>query len=126
MHSIREIYKIGRGPSSSHTMGPERACEVMKREYRSATAFEVTPYGSLAKTGEGHRTDYAITQTFGEIPCRILKDPQKADLPHPNTMEIVALRNGEELGRRTYLSVGGGDIRVAGEEAAATEDRRHG
>ena len=103
-------------------MGPERACEAMKKDYRGATAFEVTLYGSLAKTGEGHRTDYAITQTFGEIPCRIRKDPQKTDLPHPNTMEIVALCNGQELGRRTYLSVGGGDIRVAGEEAAEKEE----
>lgn len=121
MHSIREIYKIGRGPSSSHTMGPERACEAMKKEYRDATAFEVTLYGSLAKTGEGHRTDYAIRQTFGEIPCRIDKDTTKTDLPHPNTMEIVALQNGRELGRKTWLSVGGGDIRAAGEEAPAEQ-----
>ena len=118
MQSIREIFKIGRGPSSSHTMGPERACASMKNQYKTATAFEVTLYGSLAKTGEGHRTDYAIRQTFGEIPCHIVKNTQKTDLPHPNTLEIVALQNGHELARQTFLSVGGGDIRLAGEERA--------
>ena len=117
MHSIREIYKIGRGPSSSHTIGPERACLYMIEHYKSAAAFDVTLYGSLAKTGEGHRTDYVIRQTFGKTPCLIRKDTEKTDLPHPNTMEIVALQNGVELGRRTFLSVGGGDLRIVGETA---------
>ena len=115
MQSIREIYKIGRGPSSSHTIGPERACLLMKAQYKAAAAFEVTLYGSLAKTGEGHRTDYVIRQTFGEIPCQIYRDVKKNDLPHPNTMTVVALRNGEELGRKTFMSVGGGDLRIVGE-----------
>lgn len=122
MHSIREIYKIGRGPSSSHTMGPEKACIYMKEKYREANCFEVTLFGSLAKTGAGHRTDYAIMQTFGAIPCQIFKNEEKTDLPHPNTMEITAIRNGEILGKETVLSIGGGDIRIAGEEASK-EDR---
>ena len=118
MHSIREIYKIGRGPSSSHTIGPERACLSMLARYKTATAFEVTLFGSLAKTGEGHRTDYVIRQTFGKTPCQIRKDTEKTDLPHPNTMTVTALCNGEVLGEKTFLSVGGGDIRVVGEPAA--------
>lgn len=117
MHSIREIYKIGRGPSSSHTMGPEKACIYMKEKYRDANCFEVTLFGSLAKTGAGHRTDYAILQTFGSIPCQIYKDTEKTELPHPNTMEIKAIRNGEVLGKETVLSIGGGDIRILGEKA---------
>ena len=116
MRSIREIYKIGRGPSSSHTMGPERACLYMKEKYKSANCFEVTLYGSLAKTGAGHRTDYAIRQTFGDTPCLIYRNEEKTDLPHPNTMEISAIRNGELLGKSTVLSVGGGDIVVDGVE----------
>ncbi len=114
MKSIREIYKIGRGPSSSHTMGPERACLYMKEKYKRANCFEVTLYGSLAKTGAGHRTDYAIRQTFDRVPCLINKNTEKTDLPHPNTMEIVAIRDGEVLGRETVCSIGGGDIEING------------
>ena len=114
MKSIREIYKIGRGPSSSHTMGPERACLYMKEKYKRANCFEVTLYGSLAKTGAGHRTDYAIRQTFDRVPCLINKNTEKTDLPHPNTMEIAAIRNGEILGKETVCSVGGGDIEIDG------------
>ncbi|MBR5410567.1 MAG: L-serine ammonia-lyase, iron-sulfur-dependent, subunit alpha [Clostridia bacterium] len=114
MKSIREIYKIGRGPSSSHTMGPERACLYMKEKYKRANCFEVTLYGSLAKTGAGHRTDYAIRQTFDRVPCLINKNTEKTDLPHPNTMEIAAIRNGEVLGKETVCSIGGGDIEING------------
>ena len=115
MKSIHEIYKIGRGPSSSHTMGPERACLYMKETFKDANCFEVTLFGSLAKTGAGHRTDYAIRQTFGDIPCLIYKNTEKEDLPHPNTMELVAIKNGEVLGKKTVCSVGGGDITIDGE-----------
>ena len=115
MQTIKEIFKIGRGPSSSHTIGPERACLYMQSHYKNATAFEVTLFGSLAKTGEGHRTDYVIRQTFGQTPCQIRKDAAKTDLPHPNTMTVTAIRNGEALGEKTFLSVGGGDIRIVGE-----------
>ena len=115
MQSIKEIYKIGRGPSSSHTMGPAKACEIMLERYPAASAFEVTLFGSLAKTGEGHRTDYAIRQTFGKTPCQIYKDTEKTDLPHPNTLRIIALSHGEELGCHTFISVGGGDLQIVGE-----------
>lgn len=114
MYSIREIYRIGRGPSSSHTMGPESACKKMLEEYPQANQFQVTLYGSLAKTGKGHRTDYAIEQTFGAIPVTILFDYEKEELPHPNTMVIAAYRDGEELCRKMVCSVGGGAIEIDG------------
>ena len=63
MQSLREIYKIGRGPSSSHTMGPERAINIMRERYPNADLFKITLYGSLALTGSGHGTDTVIAKT---------------------------------------------------------------
>ena len=60
MKSLRELYKIGRGPSSSHTMGPMRAAQIFLEDHRNASSFQVTLYGSLAATGKGHMTDVAI------------------------------------------------------------------
>ena len=65
MKSLTELYKIGRGPSSSHTMGPERACKAFMKQYPEANEFRVILYGSLAKTGKGHGTDQVIIKTFG-------------------------------------------------------------
>ena len=65
MESLRELYKIGVGPSSSHTMGPQKASEIIKKRYPDADMITVTLYGSLAKTGKGHRTDYIVEQTLG-------------------------------------------------------------
>ncbi|MBQ2614645.1 MAG: L-serine ammonia-lyase, iron-sulfur-dependent, subunit alpha [Clostridia bacterium] len=121
MFSIKEIYRIGRGPSSSHTMGPEKACKEMRKQNPEADRFSVTLYGSLAKTGKGHRTDYAIEQTFGEIPVDIRFDYDKEDLPHPNTMEIIAYRGETELSKKTVCSVGGGAIEVLGEPRTQSE-----
>ena len=64
MESIKELYKIVRGPSSSHTIGPERACIVFKEKNKYATDFKVILYGSLAKTGKGHGTDAVIKKTL--------------------------------------------------------------
>lgn len=114
MYSIREIYRIGRGPSSSHTMGPEAACQKILDAYAHADKFQVTLYGSLAKTGKGHRTDYAIAQTFGTIPVDILFDCEKEDLPHPNTMQVKAYQGEKELCSKMVCSVGGGAIEIDG------------
>ena len=117
MYSIKEIYRIGHGPSSSHTMGPAAACEQIRKLTPNAVRYAVTLYGSLAKTGKGHRTDYAIEQTFEGIPVTVAFDTEKEDLPHPNTMEITAYaENGAPLLTQTVLSVGGGAIHVVGEE----------
>ena len=71
MTSIKEIYKIGRGPSSSHTIGPERACKIFKEQNSTADSFRAILFGSLAKTGKGHGTDTVIVKTFEPTPCEI-------------------------------------------------------
>jgi len=110
MPSLRELYKIGSGPSSSHTMGPERACRIFRDQHPDADAFTVRLFGSLAKTGKGHCTDLVIEKTFSPIPCTVLFDTVQTDLPHPNTMELYAFREGRELGRVRVFSIGGGAI----------------
>ena len=119
MESLTELYKIGPGPSSSHTIGPERACLLAMRKFPAADEFRVTLYGSLAKTGKGHGTDTIICKTFYPMPCEIIWDPENEDIPHPNTMDVVALSKGREFGRLRILSVGGGRIQVDGEAAEA-------
>ncbi|MBO5744483.1 MAG: L-serine ammonia-lyase, iron-sulfur-dependent, subunit alpha [Clostridia bacterium] len=114
MKSIREIYKIGRGPSSSHTMGPEKACMIFKGENPEADSFKVILYGSLASTGEGHGTDRIIKETLAPIEVEIVLDLETQDLPHENTMDLFAYRSGEQIGKMRVMSVGGGDIEVEG------------
>ena len=114
MKSLRELYTIGRGPSSSHTIGPARACALFREEHPDADAFRVTLYGSLAKTGRGHLTDVAVRDTFDPIPVEIVWDTDRADLPHPNTMELRAFQNGGEIAFMRALSVGGGAVSIPG------------
>ena len=114
MRSLRELYTVGRGPSSSHTMGPARACALFQREYPHADRYRVTLYGSLAKTGRGHQTDLAVQEAFAPRPVEILWDTQTGDLPHPNTMDLQAFQDGRLVGELRALSVGGGAIRIPG------------
>lgn len=114
MQSIREIYKIGRGPSSSHTMGPEKAAKVFLEKYKNAESYKVILYGSLAKTGKGHHTDLAINSVLGAGRTEIVFDTETVGLPHENTMDFFAYSGGEEIGYMRALSVGGGDISVDG------------
>lgn len=118
MESLRELYKIGVGPSSSHTMGPERAARQIKERFPSADKFVVYLYGSLAKTGKGHRTDYIINETLRPIDTEIVFDFEHTDLPHPNTMKFVVYENGDIVDEITVASVGGGEIRFMGEKAS--------
>ena len=115
MKSIRQIYKIGKGPSSSHTMGPARAAEHFKGEYPQADSFRVILYGSLSKTGVGHGTDRVIRQVLSPLPTQIVFSKDVLENAHPNTMDLFALKNGEEIGKLRVESIGGGDIRVPGE-----------
>ncbi|MBQ9692842.1 MAG: L-serine ammonia-lyase, iron-sulfur-dependent, subunit alpha [Clostridia bacterium] len=110
MESLDQLYKIGRGPSSSHTMGPERACLAFMEHYPEPKEFKVILYGSLAKTGKGHGTDRVIEKTFAPHPCEVVFDFETADIPHPNTMDIIGLKEGKELKRARVLSIGGGSI----------------
>ena len=112
MKSLRELYRIGRGPSSSHTMGPEAAARLFLAEHPEADRFRVTLYGSLAGTGKGHLTDRAVEDVLGKDRTEIVFDTETGDLPHPNTMDLCALADGREIGSLRVLSVGGGAIRV--------------
>lgn len=116
MKSVRQLYKIGRGPSSSHTMGPEFACKRFLSETLEADSYEVVLYGSLALTGKGHQTDVAIKQTIGEDRVNIVFDSKTKDIPHANTMDLIAFKDGEIIKKNRVYSVGGGDIKIEGEK----------
>lgn len=117
MQSIQNIYKIGPGPSSSHTFGPMRACQDSLSRYPQADDFHVTLFGSLALTGKGHLTDQIIEKTFFPKHCTITFDI-KSECDHPNTMTIEALKNHKVLGKHTYISIGGGKILKDDERAS--------
>ncbi len=110
MESITELYKIGRGPSSSHTIGPEKACTIFKEINIDADAFKVILYGSLAKTGKGHGTDAVVKKTFFPFKCDVEFDFVTSNIPHPNTLDLIAYRDKKEICKNRVLSVGGGSI----------------
>ena len=115
MKSIRDLYKIGKGPSSSHTMGPARAAEIFKSENPDAERYEVVLYGSLAKTGIGHGTDRVLRDVFAPKDVQIVfaeHDPD--DLKHPNTLDLSAFTGTEKTASIRVESIGGGDIVVEG------------
>ncbi len=114
MESLKELYKIGRGPSSSHTMGPERACKIFQKHNPEADRFEAILYGSLSKTGVGHGTDKVIKVTFEPTPCDVIFNNDEIELPHPNTMDLIAYKDGIEIKRIRVLSVGGGKVEIVG------------
>ena len=122
MKSIREIYKIGKGPSSSHTMGPERAAKLFKDKYSQADAYRVILYGSLSKTGVGHGTDRVIREVLSPTPTEIVFSKEDLTDCHPNTMDLFALKNGEQIGTLRIESIGGGDIRVPGQSLLDTPE----
>ncbi|MBR2309421.1 MAG: L-serine ammonia-lyase, iron-sulfur-dependent, subunit alpha [Oscillospiraceae bacterium] len=112
MKSIREIYKIGKGPSSSHTMGPERASKLFKKQHPDADAYKVILYGSLSKTGVGHGTDRVIRQVLAPVSTEIVFSSESLSDSHPNTMDLYAYKGDSLLGTLRIESIGGGDIRV--------------
>ncbi len=115
MKSIREIYKIGKGPSSSHTMGPQKAALLFRERYPQAQCYQVTLYGSLCKTGVGHGTDRVLLDTLGEDRTKVLFSQESWEGMHPNTMDFAAYSGDTLLGTLRIESVGGGDIRIPGE-----------
>ncbi len=126
MKSITEIYRIGTGPSSSHTMGPRKAAEVfLKRVPEGAASYEVVLYGSLAATGKGHMTDVAIEDVFSGAgkPLIITWKPEIFLPYHPNGMKLRSLNHaGELLFEMTVYSVGGGAIEIEGDEVETSRD----
>ena len=121
MKSIKELYRIGTGPSSSHTLGPRKAAEIFLQRHPEAAAFKVTLYGSLAATGKGHMTNVAITDTLQPVaPVEIIWEP-KIFLPfHPNGMKFVSLdAEGKETDSWTVFSIGGGTLAEESDGAAS-------
>ena len=117
MESIRELYKIGRGPSSSHTMGPEKICKIVKDTYK-ADCYKVILYGSLALTGKGHLTDQVIKEVLTDVEIIFSSE----EVPHPNTMDVIAFKNNVEIANERYFSIGGGSILKEGEKK---EEKHH-
>ena len=119
MKSIRELYRIGTGPSSSHTMGPRYAAKIFGDTHKDAASFRVTLYGALAGTGKGHLTDVAILETLNPIaPTEIVWEPTVFLPFHPNGMKFQALdKEGNVADERTIFSVGGGQIAEEGESS---------
>ena len=114
MKSLRQLYKIGIGPSSSHTMGPVRAAERFLEMYDNYDNYVVTLFGSLAMTGKGHGTDVAIAKVFGNRKVNIVFD-KDAKCAHPNTMLFTAYKDGGESVNMQVVSIGGGEILAEGE-----------
>lgn len=123
MKSIRDVYKTGKGPSSSHTMGPERAARLFLARYPQADRFVVRLYESLSKTGRGHGTDRVLYEVLGKSRTTVqFCDFSTEPLPHPNTMDLLAYQDDEQIGQIRVLSVGGGDIEIVGEPADAENE----
>ncbi len=124
MESLRQLYKIGNGPSSSHTMGPRKAAQHFAELYGSgAVRFEVTLYGALAATGKGHLTDQAILGILSPIaPTEILWKPETVLDFHTNGMTFRSFgASGQELASWTVYSIGGGDIVEEGQDRTPTQ-----
>ena len=112
MESLKELYRIGKGPSSSHTMGPQKAAKIFNEHYPDAKKIEVVLYGSLAATGRGHMTDVAIKEVFGDDGRLNIVWQPSIFLPyHPNGMKFTAYDEaGKTCGEWTVYSVGGGAL----------------
>lgn len=112
METIKEIFRIGNGPSSSHTMGPRKAAKMFGKDNLNADKFRVTLYGSLAATGKGHLTDVAIIDSLEPIaPVKIVWLPEVFLQFHPNGMKFEALNKEDNvLNEWTIFSVGGGAL----------------
>ena len=110
MKSLKELYRIGQGPSSSHTMGPRRAAEQYLQKHPDAESFRVTLYGSLAATGEGHLTDVAILQVLGRNRTEIVWHPEITLPFHPNGMKFEAMSSNGFQDEWIVYSIGGGAL----------------
>jgi L-serine dehydratase len=112
VESIRELFRIGNGPSSSHSMGPRRAADLFLSRHPGAARYRVTLYGSLAATGKGHLTDRVLEDAFGARPHEILFNMRERLPRHPNGMQFDALNGeGKIVDSWKVYSVGGGAIR---------------
>lgn len=111
MNSIREIYKIGHGPSSSHTMGPAKASEIFKNKYPDADLYKVELFGSLALTGKGHLTDKAIINELLPVKTEIIFNFDILYEYHSNAIKFYAYKDNQQIGEWLIFSIGGGELR---------------
>lgn len=117
MHTIKEIYKIGYGPSSSHSMAPRKAAENFLEKNPNTDEYKVWLYGSLAATGKGHQTDEAIQKVFKDKTLEIIWEPETFLPLHPNGLKFKSFIKGKEVDNYDIYSVGGGDISETGEHS---------
>lgn len=108
LRSIKEIFIVGHGPSSSHTIGPYNAAVGICKKYPNAEKIEVTLYGSLALTGKGHLTDYIIDLALKDVPHSIIFDKKKKTI-HPNFIKFKIFLNGKTIVENA-ISIGGGTV----------------
>lgn len=126
MESIREIYKIGMGPSSSHTIGPNNAAKIFLEKHPESQRFRVTLYGSLAATGKGHMTDLAILKALGEDRTEIVWRPEIVPEFHTNGMLFESLdAKGNVLDGWTVYSIGGGSLSTGDASETGKEIYQH-
>lgn len=125
MQSIKELYRIGNGPSSSHTMGPKKAAELFLDDHPHAARFNVTLYGSLAATGKGHLTDQALLNVLEPVAPTTIEWLPKTFLPfHPNALRLDAFDENEKIiDSRTLYSVGGGALSDGEKIISLTENQ---
>ena len=116
MKSIREVFYVGNGPSSSHTIGPINAVKYILNKYPEAEFVKVTLCGSLASTGKGHLTDYVIDKFLGKVKHRVIFNARKR-VKHPNTMFFEITLKDKSVSKETIVSVGGGVITINGENS---------
>ena len=121
MSGLRDLFKVGPGPSSSHTLATARASRMFLEAHPDADSFKVILYGSLAKTGYGHGTEKAVKDTFGSRELALELDYLTVDIPHHNTMDFIAYEKGAETDRWRVFSVGGGTVEIEGRPELSEE-----
>lgn len=122
MQSLKKLYKIGIGPSSSHTMGPQYAAEYVNETYPDASFVKVILYGSLALTGEGHGTHTALSSTL-KAKNEIVFNTEEQELPHPNTLDFIIYDEANnEIDKVRAMSIGGGEIRIEGQPSVTAPE----
>lgn len=111
MDSIRNLFNIGNGPSSSHTMGPQKAAEIFLNRHPDADRFLVELFGSLALTGKGHLTDYVIKKTLGENRTDVIFNYEQIYNYHTNAIKFKAFKDDVQIDKWLIFSVGGGSLK---------------
>lgn len=123
MDTLRELYKIGCWPSSSHTMWPERAARVIKTNYPQATHIVLELRGSLAATGKGHLTDWIVIETLKPMPVEVIRKSRFVHPFHSNGMKFILYRDQELLGEEVFFSVWWGTIKTLAEIENPTDEK---